>query len=179
VTALSPLQSALFKVALPFIVIGCVLFAARKRRLPWRETLGLRSAPVRPTLLFIAIYVVWMLATNAVIGWRGPWDFTIWRTSPLLVDVLRVLAVGILGPLAEELLFRGLMQGMLARKGRNAFGTIALPAIIWAAIHINYSITVIAILFVAGLLLGASRWRTGSIVPAILMHVIWNLYAVW
>ena len=34
-------------------------------------------------------------------------------------------------------------------------------------------------LFVSGLFLGAARRQTGSVVPSILMHIAWNLYAIW
>jgi membrane protease YdiL (CAAX protease family) len=68
------------------------------------------------TVAWVAGYAAWMLATNAVMGWRGPWDFTPWRTAPLLVDAGRVLAVSILGPIAEELRFRGVLFGVLVRR---------------------------------------------------------------
>jgi len=47
------------------------------------------------------------------------------------------------------------------------------------AIHTSYSAGVIAVIFVEGLLLGAAHWRTGSVLAPILMHIVWNLYAVW
>jgi membrane protease YdiL (CAAX protease family) len=68
------------------------------------------------TVAWVAGYAAWMLATNAVMGWRGPWDFTAWRTAPLLVDAGRVLAVSILGPIAQELRFRGVLFGVLVRR---------------------------------------------------------------
>jgi len=37
---------------------------------------------------------------------------------------------------------------------------------------------VIAAIFVEGLLGGAARWRTGRVLAPIL-HIVWNLYAVW
>ncbi len=159
--------------------IGLVLLIGWRRRLSFAEVYGLRRAALNQTLLFTAIYVVWMLATNALVAWRGPWDFTIWRESPLMADILRVLAVGVLGPIAEELIFRGLLQGLLTKTRLGPAISIVLIAAVWAAIHVDYSFTVIAILFVCGLLLGVSRWRTGSLIPAMVMHVIWNLFAVW
>jgi membrane protease YdiL (CAAX protease family) len=38
---------------------------------------------------------------------------------------------------------------------------------------------VIAVIFVSGLMLGFARRQTGSVILPILMHIAWNLYAVW
>jgi membrane protease YdiL (CAAX protease family) len=56
---------------------------------------------------------------------------------------------------------------------------IAVTAISWAMLHYTYSWTVIAIIVVDGVLLGLVRWKSGSILPPILMHAVYNLYAIW
>jgi membrane protease YdiL (CAAX protease family) len=38
---------------------------------------------------------------------------------------------------------------------------------------------VIAIIVVDGILLGLARWRTGSVFVPIVMHALYNLYAIW
>ena len=90
-----------------------------------------------------------------------------------------MLGVGILGPIAEELIFRGLLYGRLVGTRLGAVGSIVILALGWALIHTSYSGVVIAVIFVEGLLLGAARWRTGSVLAPVLMHILWNLYAVW
>ena len=89
------------------------------------------------------------------------------------------LAVGILGPTAEELVFRGVLFSRLMTTRLGPVGTIVLLALVWSAIHTSYELRVIAVIFVEGLILGAARWKTGSVIPPILMHIVWNLYAVW
>jgi membrane protease YdiL (CAAX protease family) len=173
------LQKTLLKVVLPLVVIGAVFVVARLRRLSWRDDLGLVRPPAGPSALWIAVYVAWMLLTDRLIGWRGPWDFTVWAQSPWIVDVLRVLAVCFLGPISEELVFRGFLYGQLTKTRLGAAGTIVALAAVWSAIHTDYSLPVLLVLFVSGLLLGAARYRTGSVLLPIAMHVIWNLYAVW
>ena len=56
---------------------------------------------------------------------------------------------------------------------------IAILAAGWAVLHYSYAGGVIALIFVGGLLLGAARRQTGSVVPPILMHMLWNLWAIW
>jgi membrane protease YdiL (CAAX protease family) len=172
-------ERTLPKVLLPAAAIVLVLTIARARRVSLRDVVGLKAPSPGAALLWIAIYIVFMLASDRVMGWRGPWDFTIWREQPLAIDAMRVLAVGILGPIAEELIFRGVLFGRLAATRMPMAAVIAVIALGWAVLHYSYSGGVIALIFVGGLLLGAARWRTGSVVVPILMHIAWNLYAVW
>jgi hypothetical protein len=106
---MSPIESALVKAAVSGAAIALVLFKTKHLS---REDMGL----VRPTRLpltlgIMLLYFGWMLGTNALLGWRGPWDWTPWLAAPLLASILRVLAVGLLGPIASALLlfFGGLM----------------------------------------------------------------------
>lgn len=125
-----------------------------------------------------AVYLAWMLGTDLATHWRGPWDLAPWVAAPLAASVMRVLAVCLFGPAAEELVFRGFLYGLL----KDRIGvplTIALTAVGWALLHFDYSWWVIGIIVVDGLLLGLARWRTGSVYLPIAMHALYNLYAIW
>jgi membrane protease YdiL (CAAX protease family) len=130
-------------------------------------------------MLWLLLYAAVILGSNYLMNWRGPWDFTEWRQALWLVDILRVLAVGILGPTAEEIIFRGFFFTRLARTRLGVAGAIALTAIGWGASHYTYTPGVIALLMFAGMLLGLARLKTKSVITPILMHMMWNLYAVW
>ena len=173
------LARTLPKVVLPIVGIAVVLVVSRMRGLSLRDGIGLKAPPRGGTALWVVIYAAYMLVTDRLMGWRGPWDFTVWREQPLVVDGLRVLAVGILGPIAEELIFRGALHARLAATRLPIAAVIAMLALGWALLHYSYSGGVIALIFGGGLLLGAARWRTGSVVVPILMHIVWNLYAIW
>jgi membrane protease YdiL (CAAX protease family) len=171
---MTAIASAGMKVGLCVVVIGAVVL--RTREIP-RDRLGFTRPPIRLSILFVVLYLGWMLASDAVFGWRGPWDFTPWRQAPLAASAMRVLAVGVLGPIAEELIFRAFIYSRLIRFGPAA--AIAVTGIGWAILHFDYTLVVIGIIVIDGILLGLARWRTGSIVPPIVMHVLYNLYAVW
>jgi membrane protease YdiL (CAAX protease family) len=84
----------------------------------------------------------------------------------------------VLGPLVEELLFRGIIFSWL-RERVNVGLTIGVTALGWSVLHYDYSWWVIAIIFVDGVILGLARWRTGSVFAPAIMHMLYNLYAIW
>jgi membrane protease YdiL (CAAX protease family) len=176
---LPPIGSALLKVAAPLGVIGALTLVVNRRHRSWRTDVGLVTPSARSLALWVVVYLVWMLATNQVMHWRGPWDFAPWRAAPLAASVLRVLAVGVLGPIAEELIFRGVLYSRLSRTALGDWATIVLLSATWAAMHYTQAPPVLALFFVDGILLGSARRSTGSVVVPIAMHMMWNLYAIW
>lgn len=172
---MNPIGSAALKVGISAAVIAVVLF--RTRNIP-REELGFVRAQVGASLAFVLAYLAWMVASDAAIHWRGPWDFRPWMAAPLAASAMRVLAVALLGPIAEELIFRGWFFGLLQNRV-GAHLTIFLTAAGWGLLHYSYTWGVILVIIIDGILLGLARWRTGSVYVPILMHALYNLYAIW
>lgn len=87
------------------------------------------------------------------------------------------VAIGILAPLAEEIVFRGAilrtLLGMVNKK--NHWVAIMISAALFGAVHGNAAQLVNALLM--GLLLGWMYYRTKSLVPGILMHWVNNTMA--
>ena len=89
--------------------------------------------------------------------------------------VLGLVAIGIIGPIAEELLFRGAVLGsLLTWKPIQSKPWIAvlLSAAIFSLIHLNPAQMPGA--FAIGLLYGWLVYRTGSLLPGIVGHVFNN-----
>lgn len=168
------IASAGVKVALSAAAVAAVLFKTRRIA---RADLGLAAPAWRPALAFVAIFLAWMLASDAAIHWRGPFDFAPWRETPLAAAIMRVLAVALIGPIAEELIFRGWLFH-LVEKRFGPMPAIALTAIGWTVLH-SYGWAVLVVIVVDGVLLGMARWRTGSVYVPIAMHALYNFYAVW
>lgn len=177
--SIQDLGSTLAKIIAPLLTITAVVVVHRRRRLSLAECLGLNRPPVGASIAWLLLYAAVTLGSDYFVNWRGPWDFSGWRSAPLWVDILRVLAVVILGPIAEELIFRGVIYRRLALTRIGAPGAIGLTALVWGGIHFGYTSGVIALLIFAGLLLGLARWQTRSVVTPMLMHIAWNLYAIW
>ena len=86
-------------------------------------------------------------------------------------------ALVVAAPLFEEALFRGFLFKGLESSFAGPIGAVVATAGLWAAIHIQYDVPEIAIIFCVGLLLGMARIFTGSLLVPIGLHAITNLAA--
>ena len=97
--------------------------------------------------------------------------------SSLMKEPWGYVAIGILAPLAEEIVFRGAvlrtLLGMVNKK--NHWVAIMISAAFFGVVHGNVAQFVNALLM--GLLLGWMYYRTKSLVPGILMHWVNNTMA--
>ncbi len=91
--------------------------------------------------------------------------------------VILILGVGIIGPIFEELLFRGFMYEGIARK-MGGQAAVLLTSILFTLIHLQYSWSVLLLLFPLGLLLGYSRMYSKSLAVPITLHIINNIVAI-
>ena len=90
--------------------------------------------------------------------------------SPAAWGCLAASAV-LFAPLGEELLFRGLLLGSLRSAGLPAGWAVAAAAGLFAALH---PVQDWPPLFALGCVLGWARVRTGSLVPCVLAHALFN-----
>ena len=56
---------------------------------------------------------------------------------------------------------------------------MTLVALGWAAFHVQYGIGTMALIATDGLLLGAARVSSGSLVTPVAMHAMGNLVSIW
>ena len=92
------------------------------------------------------------------------------------------ISIGLLAPLAEELVFRGAILRSLLKWTSRPWVAITISSIFFAAAHLNPAQLPHA--FLVGLLLGWMYYRTDSIVPCVVYHwvnntvayVMYNLY---
>lgn len=95
------------------------------------------------------------------------------RTSIALIGLFSFT----LGPLCEELVFRGFFQPLLIRQFGAVTG-IFLCAAPFALLHgpqYNWAWQVVALLIFAGVVFGYTRWKTGSTAASTLVHAAYNL----
>ncbi len=87
-----------------------------------------------------------------------------------------ILAIAIIGPVLEELLFRGAITKALLQQ-YNPTKAILISALLFGVFHINPAQILPA--FLIGILLAWTYYKTGSLIPCILMHILNNSLAVY
>lgn len=152
--------------------------------LRWRPVPGLRASlsppPWRALLLWTGAQVLLYGAGEGLTALVGqplvpPFMHEVWTGShwrPLVV-----LAMVAMAPLHEEAVFRGLWVPGLAGESRRLprlVGAIALPSLVWTALHIQYDLLTLGILFTEGLFLGWARVRTGNLWVPVALHGVVN-----
>lgn len=151
-----------------------------RRGLPLRDYLALRPLRGRHVLMWCAVLLIFVLTSEGLGYWLDrPVVPEFMRTAyaTATVPVLLWLALVVAAPVFEEVLFRGFLQGGLQHSGFHAGWMLLLPALIWAAIHVQYDLYDMSWIFLFGILLGLARWHTASLLMPVLMHMLMNLLA--
>ncbi len=142
------------------------------------DYLRLRPVPLR-TMARWAGYAVGMMVLSDLL--------TTFLGRPIVPDVMLAmyataspvwlfwLALVIAAPLFEETFFRGFLFRGLESSFIGPIGTIVVTAALWAVIHVQYDAYGIATVFAMGLLFGAARAFTGSLLVPLGLHALTNL----
>ena len=142
----------------------------------WRETLAFY--PVRwPVMISAAAIAILAWPVASIIALPFEWMLSKIGPSPAIPTpesvpeaVIFGLAVAVLAPMVEEPIFRGFI--MRAWLGVSAFWAIVISSLLFGLQH--GQLAELVSLVVIGLFLGIVRWRSGSIVPAMMMHGLFN-----
>jgi membrane protease YdiL (CAAX protease family) len=180
---------------MPTLVIAALLTLFCARRLwpaLWRgaEPPGLGFASPRQPQLYYALAMMSGIALPFLGGLLTQWLAQGHEVSQDIKDLgalaspaLRVplaLLVVSLGPLVEELLFRGVLLSAMMRFVPASTATAA-SALLFACVHLpdlNFLWYALPNLMLLGVVLAWLRLRSGSIWPAVLAHAVNNALAV-
>lgn len=91
--------------------------------------------------------------------------------------ILLFVALTLFAPLFEEVFFRGFLYSGLEAIGARQWVPVVTTAALWSMLHLQYDFYGIVSIFVMGLLLGAARRSTESILPCLVMHFAANAIA--
>jgi membrane protease YdiL (CAAX protease family) len=107
---------------------------------------------------------------------KPPFDAS--RLTPSMIGFYFILC----SPIQEEIIFRGLIQSMLERRwmitfslfGGSLSGAVAFVAVLFGVIHLEAGVAVATGAIILGLVAGELRRRSGSLLPAVIVHALFN-----
>ena len=120
--------------------------------------------------IFAAMYVLNLFIEQAGIPNTLEETFIAMSRNPF-----GVLSIALLAPILEELLFRGAIQGVLLRAQDKPWIAILISSLIFGVVHMNPA--QIPFAFLLGMMFGWLYYRTGSLLPGIIGHVLNNSVA--
>ena len=98
------------------------------------------------------------------------------KPDSFLGAILLFIAVVILAPLGEEIVFRGFLQQILEKHWKDTTRAILFTSLIFSLIHMN-PYWFVQIYFL-GVILGFLAWKTKSIIPPLILHGLNNSMAL-
>jgi membrane protease YdiL (CAAX protease family) len=176
----SPWITALSTVGLDGCVVAAVVGVAAMTTRPQLWHFGFRSAPLRHSIAiaFMAVvaFLAFELTYSAIFNPKNPQkivdDLGADQSTALLVT--GAIAVIVVAPIAEELLFRGFLFRVL--RMRMAFWAAALiDGVLFGLVH--GSLVILPVLAFLGVALCWVYERTGSLFPCIAIHALNNTIA--
>ncbi|MGB7413906.1 MAG: CPBP family intramembrane glutamic endopeptidase [Thermosynechococcaceae cyanobacterium] len=161
------------------IGIGLIyLFVRWRRSITAPEYLGFRRVSVKMFILWQAFWLLFLGLSEVFAKLFHQSDSFMAETlSTSRSPILLFIAVVIMAPLFEELFFRGFMIPGIAKSRLGPAGAVVITSGVWAAIHLQYNLFFMGVIFTFGLLLGVAHLKTRSIYVPLAMHGLNNLIA--
>lgn len=129
--------------------------------------------------VMVSILALFMLGSQILTYWldKTPLDFV----DPLYQSVdsvwLLVIAMVIVAPIYEEMVFRGLLWSGISEQFSPQRGTIIasiVTSVVFAVIHLQYGLYEITTIMLLALIFCYARIKSGSLLLPIMLHIINN-----
>jgi membrane protease YdiL (CAAX protease family) len=174
ITSVSVCASAIFGAGL------IVLFTGIRKGVSIAEYLGLKRITVKQVLAVLGITAGFIIISDGLgmlVDRSASNEFMVNTYNTSVWPALLWVSLIIFAPIFEEAFFRGFLFEGFRQSRLGPVGAIGLTALAWAALHIQYNIYDIAVIFIMGVLFGVVRIKTGSLWSTIIMHAFTNMVA--
>ena len=164
-------------------LLGTAMFYNRKRSyMSFADRVQVRPFNSRLLPFIVCLGITGMFTVNIILNlipFPESWQEMLSENSDMISSsslFMQVVCVGLISPIAEEVIFRGLMLTTL-KKAMNPWVAIVLSSIVFGVVHGNP----IGIIYATGMgiLMGWLYHRTGSIVACSLFHMVYNLMSLF
>lgn len=164
----------------PACLLAIIAITKLKRGASFEDTLALRIASRSALVRWVLVAIAYAATCDAVTWLLGrpivpPAVELAYRSADGKAALW--IALVLAAPLFEEVFFRGFVITGLAPSRLGASGAVIVSSLVWAAIHSQYDLYGIATVFLLGLVLGAARVSTGSVLVPMAMHMVTNVIA--
>lgn len=165
------------------LLTGLYLIALRPHGLTW-HTIGLRRFPsnywIRVAIWLVVLIILSIVAIEITSLFGNSVDNS--KTAALKEQVnlltltIGIVSAGIISPIYEEIFYRGFIYRWL-RTRTGACWSILISSTIFTAAHYP-TVNAMPVNFISGVVFAWTYERTGSIIPAIIIHAVFNTIAV-
>lgn len=143
----------------------------------YRKALGFKPVVITVSILVCLYFVIsglFIIADNAIPSVMEKYN-ELMKLSSFGTNVFITVIYGyLLGPVTEELCFRGVMQGLLEKSNMSYMPVIVIQGLLFGVMHMNLVQGVYA--FMLGMALGYIRYKYKTLILTVAAHVVFNFF---
>lgn len=148
------------------------------------DYLGLKPFPFYLAVAFIGLWLIFIVGTETLTFMldKDPTAFVDDLYASANPKWLLVLAMVLVAPIYEELMFRGILWRAVSEQFTGTKGMVKasiITSIVFSIIHLQYEFYEMSIVFLLAMLLSFARAKSGSVVLPIIIHILNNGLAMW
>lgn len=164
-----------------FMVFFTILILAKLQKTPLKTILPIKKSKLSLWIIFsiILVFLNTIFYQISLLLEREPMlfmDSLAQTANPLW---LLILAVVLIIPIYEELIFRGFMWSALVNSKLGIVGASLITSGVFAWVHFQYGVVELMMIFALALLFGMARLYSGSLKLPIFLHITNNSMAMW
>lgn len=176
-----------------FVAIVCLILKMQKRKIS--QQIRFYKVPLKaclfPILTAFSFSMFWNIFVEKLIRLPAEIEDSLDNYNIMLIEsknyfstlfpaggtIMFVLSILIIAPIAEEFIFRGLIQTKL-RNSMSSILAVCISATFFGIFHIMACPTLVLSAFLMGIILAYSYEKTNSLLPPIMAHIAANLAGI-
>ncbi|KAA1189402.1 CPBP family intramembrane glutamic endopeptidase [Paenibacillus sp. B2(2019)] len=165
------------------LLLGLYFIALRPKKMSWTEV-GVKGFPAKDwwrIALWTLILIVFSVATLYLTSFLGNTvdnskTESLKQNVTLFTIIIGIVSAGIVSPFYEEIFYRGFIYRWLRARVSMRWA-IVISSLIFTFAHFP-TMNAMPVNFISGVVLAWTYERTGSVVPGMILHGVFNTIAV-
>lgn len=147
------------------VILGLIVYM-KQEKCDWKKWFSKIEGGTARIILMIFVAAL-LVAVNCLLQMALCY---VGEAKPFQFDIFVYIATGLLAPILEEIVCRGIIVDILQKKHKNVF-VVIVSALIFYVLHGN-PLNISAFIF--GILASFTVLKTKNIIPGMIVHLIWN-----